>query len=225
MKAKAMLFYTVVVIVGYLGLSVLIHYVLLPLDKIDYSSYFKPGDQLNSVSEGFHQTIISVDGEWVDGQLEIKPHAEGPPEHIHTEFDETFTVKEGVLSVLINGELKTVKAGESIFIPKGTPHKPFNETDQRVVVSNNGPGKSIPAKFAYYLKQLYPYMDSMGESPSTLKMMMQMSVYGNEMDTWIVGPPIAAQKAMRFILAPTARLFGFRNEYSPAVKEGRHSEI
>ena len=141
----------------------------------------------------------------------------GPLEHIHYGFDETFTVKHGVLKLLVNGEVKTLNAGESYHIPKGTPHKPFNESDEIVIVEGNS-NRNLPTKFAYCLKQFYPFMDSMGENPNTFKLLMQLSVYGNDMDTWIPGPPIAVQKALRFIMAPTARLFGYKNYYEPKAK-------
>jgi len=207
-----MLLYTVIIVASYLALSIILHHYLFPMEKVAYVTYFKPGDQMNSITEGFNQTIVSVD-EWLDSRLVIQPHASGPPEHVHTDFDETFTVKEGVLSVLINGEHKFVKAGESVFIPKGTAHKPFNKSDQLVIIENKDGKKSFPTKFAYYLKQLYPIIDDMGENKNMLKIAMQMSVYGNDMDTWIAGPPIIVQKALRFILAPTARLMGYKNYY------------
>jgi hypothetical protein len=57
-------------------------------------------------------------------------------------------------------------------------------------------------------------MDSLGENPSELSMLLQLSVYGSEMDAWLAdGPPVSVQKAMRFLLAPTARLLGYRNYY------------
>jgi mannose-6-phosphate isomerase-like protein (cupin superfamily) len=218
MKIKTMLLYTVITLSSYLILGIIIHHYLVPMKKIDYNTYFKPGDTFNSISEGFNQTVLSQDGEWLAVHLEMKPHASGPPEHIHTDFDEMFIVKEGVLSMLVNGQVKTVKAGESYFIPKGTPHKPFNGTDQVVIVEDNGNGKNLPTKFAYFLAQFYPFVDSMGDNPKNFNMLMQMSVYGDDVDTWIAGPPIGVQKALRFILAPTARLFGYKNYYEPKIK-------
>lgn len=218
MKTKSMLLYTVIIIASYLVVSIVVHHYLFPPEKVAYINYFKPGDQFNSVTEGFHQTIISLDGEWLNARLVMQPHAPGPPEHVHADFDETFTVKEGVLSMLINGEHKVIRAGESVFIPKGTAHKPFNESDQVVIVENKDGEKTFPTKFAYYLNQLYPVIDDMGENQSTMKIVMQFSVYGSDLDTWIVGPPIGVQRALRFILAPTARLMGYKNSYEPAGK-------
>ena len=96
-----MLLYTVIATASYLALSLLVHHYLMPLEKIEYNHYFKPGDTFNSISEGFNQTVLSQDGDWLGLHLEVQPHAPGPLEHIHNDFDETFTVKHGVLKLLV----------------------------------------------------------------------------------------------------------------------------
>jgi hypothetical protein len=57
-------------------------------------------------------------------------------------------------------------------------------------------------------------MDTYPEGPSVPVMIMQLSTYGNEADSWLAeGPPLGIQKAMRVVLAPTARLMGYSNRY------------
>ncbi|MBX3254697.1 MAG: cupin domain-containing protein [Chitinophagaceae bacterium] len=46
--------------------------------------------------------------------------------HIHTDFDETFQVENGELTVWVNGEIRKLVPGEVLHIPKGIPHKPYN---------------------------------------------------------------------------------------------------
>ena len=94
----------------------------------DYDNYFQPGDRLFSRYEGFDQTIIAIKDGWQNTRLEVAPGAAGPPEHMHESFEERFTVKSGTLSILVNGEKRTVRAGETLAIPPKTRHKPFNET-------------------------------------------------------------------------------------------------
>ncbi len=143
--------------------------------------------------------------------LEILPHAAGPPEHIHENFEERFTVREGEINILINGEKKTLRAGETISVPPMTPHKPFNETDRIAVIQSDQDTNSLPAEFGYYLSQMYPIMD---REVGDLEMIMQLSAFGNEMDTWLAnGPPIIVQRAMRILMEPTARLLGYKNYY------------
>lgn len=211
-KIKHMLLLVLKITAAYIVISIILGYFVFPQSKPQYAGYLKPGDQLNSKTEGFKQTVVSTGDGWVNTRLVIDPHGDGPPEHLHEGFDERFSVKQGTLSVLLNGKKVIVKAGESVLIPKNVPHKPFNETDEIVIVENIGNDKSFPEHFGYYLSQLYTFMDAQRTNPSVLKLLWQFSVYGNEMDTWLVeGPPVAVQKAMRFILQPTARLLGYRN--------------
>ena len=163
--------------------------------------------------EGFDQTVLAVDGEWIHTRLEVLPNAAGPPEHFHEHFTENFTVKSGILSILVNGEKRTLRAGESVSIPPMTRHMPFNETNETVVVESSDP-KTLPVKFGYFLSQLYGLMDSYENGPGTLPILMQLSVYGDDADSWLAdGPSLSVQKALRVTLEPTARLLGYRNYY------------
>ena len=204
-------------IIGVLGLyiifSIVIADYIFPASTPDYANYFKPGDKLNSKFEGFDQTIVSVDGDWLNTRLEVAPGAAGPPEHFHENFEERFTIVSGTLSILLNGEKRTLRAGETLVIPPMTRHKPYNDTNETVIVQGDNP-KILPVKFGYALSQLYGFMDQYPDGPSVRQMLMQLSVYGNDADTWIAdGPSLNMQKALRVIMAPTARLLGYKNYY------------
>lgn len=208
------IFWVLGVVVGYLVVGVLINSFLFPPAPVDYSDYFQPGDKLISGFEGFDQTILAVNDGWLHTRLEVAPNATGPPEHFHEAFEETFTVKSGTLSILVNGERRTLKAGETISIPPMTKHKPFNETGETVVVESENP-KTLPVQFGYILSQLYGLMDQYPNGPGIPQMLMQLSVYGNDADSWIAdGPPLPIQKAMRVLMAPMARLLGYKNYYT-----------
>lgn len=95
-----------------------------------------------------------------------------------------------------------------------TKHKPFNETGETVVVESENP-KTLPVQFGYILSQLYGFMDQYPNGPGVPQMLMQLSVYGRDADSWLAnGPPLLVQKAMRVLMAPTARLFGYKNYYA-----------
>ena len=209
-------------LIGGIGLYVIFGVVIceyiLPAPRPDYQNYFRPGDKLVSRFEGFDQTILAVSGDWLHTRLEIRPGAAGPPEHFHEAFEEKFTVKSGTLSILVNGEKRTLRAGETLSIPPMAKHKPFNETSEPVIVESPDQ-KTLPVKFGYILSQLYGFMDTYEKGPSTPAIMMQLSVYGDDADSWLAdGPSLSAQKALRIIMEPTARLLGYRNyyeEYAP----------
>jgi mannose-6-phosphate isomerase-like protein (cupin superfamily) len=71
------------------------------------------------------------------------------PIHVHARDDETIYVIEGELTAVIDGQPLRLTAGESIFLPRGIPHKLMN-------VSGN-PGRYIligtPALFDRFLEE------------------------------------------------------------------------
>jgi uncharacterized cupin superfamily protein len=64
-----------------------------------------------------------VDAEW-------QPGGTGePPNHLHPEQDEHFDVLEGELAVEVGGQPRTIRAGDTLDIPRATPHKMWNASD------------------------------------------------------------------------------------------------
>jgi mannose-6-phosphate isomerase-like protein (cupin superfamily) len=181
---------------------------IFPPNAPDYATFFAQKPVFSSREEGFTQKIKKVESGWVHLHLTMNPHAAGPPEHVHEGFDEYFTVASGTASILVNGEKKTLRAGETILIPRGTPHKPFNETDATVILNDStDQHATIPCGFAHGLTRLYPTMDTHGMASP--KVLLQLAALGNGFDTWTPDAPRPAQKAIRWLLGPTARLMGY----------------
>jgi mannose-6-phosphate isomerase-like protein (cupin superfamily) len=199
-----------ILLIGYLAIGNLLHRAVFPQTDPDPASYPRVGDVLVSRVEGFTQTVTGVEGEWLISELIIEPNALGPPLHYHDSFKEQFSVVEGTLHVRVDAEVKKVGPGESILIPAGVPHQPFNPTTDRVVVSSQDP--SIPITFAACLVQLYAKTDA--EEPiSGLGMALQMSVIDPICDTHLVAIPSPVEGLLKVALAPAARLLGYRNYY------------
>jgi quercetin dioxygenase-like cupin family protein len=65
--------------------------------------------------------------------LEIELHkSEGPPLHFHRMFSEKFEVTEGTLYLQVGKEKSVLQKGESKLVPKGTPHRFYNTTNDPV---------------------------------------------------------------------------------------------
>jgi mannose-6-phosphate isomerase-like protein (cupin superfamily) len=58
----------------------------------------------------------------------------------HRGREETWEVESGILTVILDGKLLTVNAGESIFLPKGSVHCMINAHDENVVVKETQRG-------------------------------------------------------------------------------------
>lgn len=200
------------VFTAYLAIGYLCHLVLFPENKPPVSSYFKTGQQLHCKKEGIRLNIVKQENGFVYCTSFLEPWAEGPPIHIHKDFEETFAVLNGELSVWLNGEVIKLAPGDSLLVPKGAAHKPFNETNETIHVKGV---TAFPEKFAYYLSQVYGVMDHkpwFGKMPAT---MLQMSLLSSEgFDSYLrEGPPVAIQRITNFVLVPLTRLLGYKSYY------------
>ena len=212
-RFKMLLFYTTILIAGYLIAGYFLHLVVFPENKPDVSTYFKPGQVFYSQAEGFRQTVVKQENGFVYCSLEIEPYAPGPPKHIHSGFDENIEIENGELSIWIDGEIKKIRPGETLHVPKGTPHQPFNETPDTIRLKGTMP---FPEEFAFSLVQVYGLMDNdpdFGKLPKTLFMLAPIQ-QGGGFDSYLAdGPPIFVQKITSFLLTPAARLMGYRSYY------------
>ena len=219
---KRMITYILLFIGLYLLVGNLLHRVIFPEPTPNISNYFKPGYEFYSKVEGFRQKLTRQENGFVYGTLEAEPFAAGPPKHIHAGFDETFEIENGELTVWVDGEIKKLHPGEVLLVPKGIPHKPYNETSETIRVKGSF---AFPEKFAFYLQQVYGFMDSNPDYLKSPKTLLQMSLLQPAgFDSYIAdGPPVAVQKAMGFMVAPLARLLGYKS-YSAHYDLQRRNE-
>ena len=209
---KRIAMFLLILIGAYLAVGYLFHLVIFPEKRPDISSYYKPGQVFYSKTEGFRQTVHKHEGGFVHGTLEVEPFAGGPPKHIHSDFDETFEIENGELSVWVNGEVKKLHPGEVLHIPKGTPHQPFNETGDTIRVKGSF---AFPEKFAFQLSQVYGFMDNNPDFSKSPKTMFQMALFQSRgFDSYIAeGPPVFVQRTIGFLVIPMARLLGYKSYY------------
>jgi mannose-6-phosphate isomerase-like protein (cupin superfamily) len=207
-KIKKITMWTLLIIAGYLLVGLIIHHWVLPTKTPDYSDYFKVGTSFHSKLEALTQTVVKLENGNLITDIEIQSKSGGPVTHIHEKFDEIFTVKSGTLSMQYGSDIKKFTMGQTVVIPKNTPHKPFNETDSIVVVTSE-----MPLDFAYCLSQIYPFWDENEANSKPPKILFQLAVFGDKFDSYptVDAPPKPVLKALKFLLAPTARIIGYKN--------------
>ncbi len=215
------------VVGAYLIVGTLLDSVILPEREPGPAFYPPAGYEFVSKSEGFRQKVLKREDGMFWLELELQPHAAGPPEHVHTSFAEKFAVAEGTLSVLFQGQRRVVRPGETLLVPPGTPHKPFNETGARVVVRGPmEPEYGMPELFSVFLTQAYGFFDESPANSQPPAALFQMSRFAPKYDSWLAGIPIPAQKTLFFVIRPAARVLGYRTHYEkymPANPRGRTS--
>ena len=196
-------------VLAYVVVGNALHHFVFRLPPPDPATYPRVGDELRSEHEGFRMRITGLADGWVAGELHLDPGAIGPPLHYHRGFAEEFSVREGVLHVELADGVVTLGPGESLRIEPLTPHRPFNPGSEPVVVASEEP--LIPQSFAACLAQLYPLLDEAGGVSFSL--ILQMSVIDPICDTHLADVPGPVLRATNLLLAPAARLLGYRNYY------------
>ncbi|WP_420602807.1 cupin domain-containing protein [Flagellimonas sp.] len=76
--------------------------------------------------------------------------SQGPPPHIHSRYKEAFLIVEGEMEFFVNGNTKTLKAGESLDVPPGTLHTFNNKSDKKCVWVNIHSPKGFTEFFETY---------------------------------------------------------------------------
>lgn len=72
-------------------------------------------------------------GEIIELWGSLPAHSEGPPLHVHVLEDEEGTVLSGTLSALVGGRKVAAGPGGSVLLPRGVPHRWWNEGDTMLV--------------------------------------------------------------------------------------------
>ncbi|MCU0434542.1 MAG: cupin domain-containing protein [Bacteroidia bacterium] len=208
-KLKRIMLGFLLLLVFWFGLVGILMNHIFPPDPSQAIAALKPGSVIESAQEGISQTVLQENNGMLFIHIALKPHAPGPPEHIHFTFDETFVVKEGTLSMQLAGSKKTFGPGSIVTVPAGTPHRIYNETNATVVLHDTTLlHATMPEGFAAGLACLYPVMDKAG-NPKSGKVLLQIAAQGNSFDTWVADAPPGAQKTIRWLLGPTARMLGY----------------
>ena len=211
---KRILYALIPVLALYLLGGAVLDRLVFPERAPDESYYPPVGYVFVSKMEGFEQRILKREDGVFWLELTLRPNSPGPPEHIHTSFSERFMVTEGTLSLLVNGEVRELGPSESFLVTPGTPHKPFNRTNEPVIV--RGPlteEYGIPEPFSVFLMQVYGFFDEDPAHTQAPAALLQMSRFSPAYDSWAADPPVPVQLLLFHTIGPTARLLGYRTHY------------
>ena len=77
-------------------------------------------------------TIVDESPQGLEVEAVYGPGGSPPPKHWHPNQDEHFRVLEGELRVRVDGEERTLAAGEEIEIPRGAVHQMWNPGGSQV---------------------------------------------------------------------------------------------
>ncbi|WP_342725150.1 cupin domain-containing protein [Bradyrhizobium sp. B097] len=137
--------------------------------------------------------------------------------HVHPGADEHFLVRKGRIKVVISGKEQSIGPGERAVVPRGQPHFFANagEEPAEFTVEFTPAQQHLRffANFASIAAKRTHWFSKQGD-PHFLLIALLLHTYRNHL--YLAGPPILLQKILFRILAPLARLKGYRMEIDPA---------
>ena len=202
------------VVVAYLTVGCFFHYVVFPEPSPPSELYPTTGDVWSSEAGGTEQRVLDQEGDRLYMELRVSPGAQGPPEHVHTSFEEDFHVQSGTLTLWVDGERRQLGPGESLSVPRGTGHTVTNEGSE-IAVSRHWRSRD----HVFFLSQMYGFMNEAEENGRPPRLILQASLFAY--DGWLPGAPVWLQRSLFFVLAPTARLLGYRSYYERYAPQRR----
>jgi quercetin dioxygenase-like cupin family protein len=164
----------------------------------------------------FLQTARDTAGRLLEMESTYLSRSQEPPLHYHPVQSEVFTVLQGELTVLLNGEKKLFRAGQQLNIPPGCRHAMWNESEGITTVN----WKVIPAMDTEYLLETGMGLAFNGKTnkngmPRFLQVVMMASSF--EKVFRLAKPPYLIQKLLFTVLKPVALLAGYRGRYKEYI--------
>ena len=174
----------------------------------------RPGDVIENPRTGerivFRQTALDTNGELLQFDFFVNPHSFAPPRHIHTRVEERVEVISGLLGCHVGGKEQRLGAGEIMMLPRGVPHTFWNEGDEQAhFVVDVRPALNMETFF----ETLFGLYRDGKTNDAGVPNLLQAALLAREYDGFLAGPPIPLQKAGMAVLAPIARLLGYRTRY------------
>jgi mannose-6-phosphate isomerase-like protein (cupin superfamily) len=137
--------------------------------------------------------------------------------HVHPGADEHFRVRSGRIKIVINGHERELGPGQCDVVPRGAPHFFANagEGPAEITVEFKPAQQHLRffANFASLAQNRAGWFSRRGD-PNFLLIALVLDVYRDHL--YLAGPPILLQKLLFTVLAPIARLRGYRMEIEPA---------
>lgn len=186
-------------------------------------------DPEGEVAEGLRERtgpLVSnpVSREWVaelvppedtDGEFHSALYliaGDGPPEHYHVGYEETFEVVDGELTVEVAGTPHRVSPGETHTVPAGTVHRPRYDGDEfaAAIGTVRPAAKTLQLLMTMFGLAHEGKVNEAGR-PGFLQGMVMTAGFAD--DTVFVSSPAVIQP-LSTVLSPVGRLLGYRATYS-----------
>lgn len=214
MRAKRVAWIIIVALVAYVAVGSLLNYVVFPEPGPLPSDTPRAGVRIHNEAIQstfvYRRTASETNGQIFEWDNYIKKGG-GPIDHphVHELAEERFRVINGALRIVVDGKESIVETGQEVVVPPGSLHgfQAIADGTTYVVSSLSPP---------FQVDEVYVQMARAGGlwrvSP------IQLLVFATRYDTktGVPGlPPFKLARALGYLVAPTARLFGIKSYYPP----------
>jgi mannose-6-phosphate isomerase-like protein (cupin superfamily) len=166
---------------------------------------------------------LEGDGDTIRTLSILGPGYDGPPEHYHERSEEVFDVREGTVTMTLDGTGHAVGAGEAATVETGVRHTFRNESGGRTVLITevHSPGR---------LRAVFPTLGGLAHDPDRdADDPLQQAVIADRLDgnTVFTDAERPGADALAGLLAPVGRAAGYRGAYGKYMQPAfwrRHVE-
>lgn len=161
----------------------------------------------------FRRTGEDTNGELLEADLFVSPGG-FVREHVHPTQEETFTGVSGSFMLDVDGERRTIGPGETVIIEARTPHAFRDAPEEAHLLVTVRPALHLDDYFRAFLglsRDGRISMPSEGLPHPLLQVALVMHKYAPEIAA--PGIPLQLQRVMWRLLAPIARLRGYRDSF------------
>lgn len=160
----------------------------------------------------FLQTSRDTNGNLLEMEVTYHAHSKEPAPHYHPFQTENFIIMTGEMLVRMEGEVKTLRQGDSLYIPSNKIHSMWNNSADSTVVN----WKVQPAMDTEYLFETFAGLATDGKTnadgvPNILQVALLMNRYSDVFR--LARPPYSMQRIVFALLTPVAWLLGYKGKY------------
>jgi len=146
----------------------------------------------------------------------LPPHRQGPPLHIHYFEDEEGSIVAGTLSAEVDGRRVTAGPGETVRLPRGIPHRWWNDGDQPLVFE----GRTRPAvDLDRYLQAVFDVMNAGAPNRPPLFYIAYVDLRHRRTQAVLIMPGVIQAVVFRAVVIVGAILGRYRGTEWPGCPE------
>jgi quercetin dioxygenase-like cupin family protein len=183
----------------------------------------KAGDVIENPVTG-ERVVIRIGTEETGGELlvvdlYVQPGGAVMGEHVHSGIEERFTVLRGQVGFRLSGREAVAALGEKLIAPAGMPHDWWNAGPEEALVRIE---IRPAARFEAMILNAFGLAQEGKVNRKGMPNLLQLAVFAREFDDVIrfTHPPRVVQRVLFGLLAPIARLLGYKGIYPEYIARG-----